>query len=77
MPKGKLTQEEFLEKLVDEADWINIGTCFTRTSSSNRKAPNTRASEHKVGTVKIGLDGKWWIVRLDKNNNRRWFVYQR
>ena len=74
---NKLTQDELLEKLVDEADWINVGTCFSRTSSTTRKAPKTRASEHQVGTVKLGLDGRWWEVRLDKNGNRRWFFFQK
>ena len=41
-------------------------------SKSKRKCPRVSATNYKVGTVRKGIDGKKWIVKLLKNKIKRW-----
>lgn len=37
-----------------------------------RKSPNESATKYKVGTKKKGNDGKFWIIKKNKNGVQRW-----
>ena len=43
--------------------------------SSTRKSPTAHAAGLKLGTVKVGNDGKKWIVVERKNGSHYWVPY--
>ena len=45
---------------------------YHKNTYSNRKSPEKMAKTYKEGTSKKGLDGNMWIVKVDKNGNKKW-----
>lgn len=37
-----------------------------------RKTPQESSALFKIGTKKIGVDGNYYYVSIDKNNIKRW-----
>jgi hypothetical protein len=66
---GKVRYTKYYEK-----NYETVGGVKEKTNTvSKRQAPKTPAKEFKEGTRKKGLDGKFWIVRRQKNGAMRWF----
>ena len=46
-------------------------------SKTTRPSPSASATLYAVGTKKKGGDGNIWIIKEDKNKNKRWGLYKK
>lgn len=46
---------------------------MARVKGSKRRAPQGRAAEFRINTVKRGVDGRSWIVKKREDGNKAWY----
>lgn len=70
---GKIIEKDGVKYISKKGKWsVYYENNYNKISNTKRKCPKTMAKEHKEGTVKKGLDGKMWIVKLMANGNKKW-----
>lgn len=76
--KGKIIETEDGTKWVskktrdDTYKWEKYYEKTYSNKTKGRKAPQEPAKKFKEGTKKKGLDGNKWIVKVNKNGNKKW-----
>lgn len=76
--KTSTTKKTTTRKIPKESDnKYNSKTSATKkTKTTTRKSPKESATKFPVNTVKIGLDGKKWIIAEASNGVKRWIPHK-
>lgn len=70
---GQIIEKDGIKYISKKGKWSPYyENNYNKTAVSKRKCPKTAAKEYKEGTVKKGLDGKMWIVKILANGNKKW-----
>ena len=70
---GQIIEKDGIKYISKKGKWSPYyENNYSKTATSKRKCPKTAAKEYKEGTVKKGLDGKMWIVKVLANGNKKW-----
>jgi len=70
---GQIIEKDGVKYISKKGKWSPYyENNYNKISTTKRKCPKTMAKEHKEGTVKKGLDGKMWVVKLMANGNKKW-----
>lgn len=70
---GQIIEKDGIKYISKKGKWSPYyENNYNKTATSKRKCPKTAAKEYKEGTVKKGLDGKMWLVKVLANGNKKW-----